>query len=228
MKKVSNALLQAFVVWLFFSFYKNYPPNIINVMIFILVSHLGSNWNRTGPHCTFLKFNLEWKYFLWKQIVRSGSSALISAGTDSSISAYCPGTEPLVLPSQTRFSHWSMRLLVCHCHLCGSPWQSPFCLPGVSTLHVCDKDACCVPEFPHSGFLSCYLKAVKTQYTGPSAEKGKCQKLHDKTHLTNGLLQVTKGKVVLVKTYRVCLLIWLLTDIYKIIKKNYQWWLEHA
>lgn len=71
----------------------------------------------------------------------------------------------------------------------------------MSTLHACNKDACYVPGLPHLGFLICYLKAVKTQYIGPSAKKGKYQKLHDKMQLKNGQLDVTKGKGVLVKIH---------------------------
>lgn len=69
----------------------------------------------------------------------------------------------------------------------------PYCC--VSAAMCVIEEACYVPEILHMVFLSYYLKAVKLQYYGPSANKRKCQKLHDKTQRTNGPLDITKVKV---------------------------------
>lgn len=86
--------------------------------------------------------------------------------------------------------------IVTHTVLTGNhPSAPPLCV----CCRVCDEEICYVPGILHMIFLSCYLKAVKPQYNRPLANKRKCQKWHDKLQLTNGPLEITKGKSVLVK-----------------------------
>lgn len=156
-------------------------------MIFILASHLGSNWYVTDPFSAFLKFYLWLNYFLWLQpglchqvsnvwpifpgLCREGQPCfcmvlfgyLVLVGY-LSITNFC-------LPMLNSISGcW---FLVCHCNLQSSlacPFPSPLC---VGTPCMWQRCMLCNRVYPFcfSYFLFMYLKAVKTQCSRPSVKR---------------------------------------------------------